>query len=279
MPYDLFISYSRRDNIGQRVTELVERIATDYLQFSGEELSSFFDKHEIHGMDDWRHRILDGLRQSQLFLLVLSPEYLKSPYCEWEVVEYLKYESARAVLGEGMAPIYFVTIPGLDEPGFEQRAAAWFSRVRRRQHFDLRPWFEAGRQALENQDVRTRLEDLERSLHTRLSRLRRIAGAPGNLPAHNLRFVGRETEMRLLHEAAGLGQFGVVSAVYGIGGLGKTALAIQYAFAYGGRKRGSDRFDPTYEGGVMMPGPRGAWRNNWPKVTSSEPFRTDQVTG
>ena len=131
-----------------------------------------------------------------------------------------------------MAPIYFVTIPGLDEPGFEQRAAAWFARVRRRQHFDLRPWFAAGRQALENQDVRTRLEDLERSLHTRLSRLRRIASAPGNLPAHNPRFVGRETEMRVLHEAAGLGQLGVISAVYGIGGLGKTALAIQYAFAY-----------------------------------------------
>jgi hypothetical protein len=59
------------------------------------------------------------LRGSQLFLLVLSPEYLKSPYCEWEVVEYLKYESARAVLGEGMAPIYFVTIHDLDEPGFD----------------------------------------------------------------------------------------------------------------------------------------------------------------
>ena len=38
--------------------------------------------------------------------------------------------------------------------------------------------------------------------------------------------------MRSLHEAAGLGQLGVISAVHGIGGLGKTALAIQYAFAY-----------------------------------------------
>jgi hypothetical protein len=94
-----------------------------------------------------------------------------------------------------------VTIPGLGRPGFDERAAAWFARVRRRQHFDLRPWFEAGRQALENQNVRTRLEDLERSLHTRLSRLRRIASAPGNLPAHNPRFVGRETEMRVLHES------------------------------------------------------------------------------
>ncbi len=232
MPYDLFISYARRNNTGGRVSELVERIADDYRQFSGEELRYFFDVHDIQGMDDWRHTILDGLKESQLFLLVLSPEYLKSPYCEWEIVEYLKYESARAVSGEGVAPIYFVTIPGMDEPGFEERAAAWFARVRRRQHFDLRAWFDAGRQALESQDVRTRLDDLERSFHTRLSRLRRIASAPGNLPAHNPRFVGRETEMRGLHEAAGLGQLGVISAVHGIGGLGKTALAIQYAFAY-----------------------------------------------
>ncbi len=37
MPYDLFISYARRDNLDGRVIELVERIAADYCQFSGEE--------------------------------------------------------------------------------------------------------------------------------------------------------------------------------------------------------------------------------------------------
>ena len=60
--------------------------------------------HDIRGMEDWRHTILDGLKQSHLFLLVLSPAYLASEYCEWDIVEYLKYESARAVLGEGVAP-------------------------------------------------------------------------------------------------------------------------------------------------------------------------------
>jgi len=124
MPFDLFISDSRRDNNDGRVSELVERIAGDYLGFSGEELPCFFDKHDIHGMDDWRHTILAGVKQSHLFLLVLSPAYLASEYCEWEIVEYLKYESARAVLGEGVAPVYFVTIPGLDEPGFEEQATA-----------------------------------------------------------------------------------------------------------------------------------------------------------
>jgi len=232
MPYDVFISYARRDNTHGRVSELVERIADDYRQLSRKELRYFFDVHDIPGMDDWLFTILEGLKESQLFVLVLSPAYLKSKHCEWEIVEYLKYESARAVSGEGVAPIYVVTIPDIDEPGFEERAAAWFARVRRRQHFDLRAWFDAGRQALERDDVRTRIDDLKRSLHTRLSRLGRIAEAAGNLPAHNPRFVGRETEMSRLHEAAGLGQLGIISTVHGIGGLGKTALAIQYAYAY-----------------------------------------------
>jgi len=169
MPYDLFVSYSRRGNTDRRVSEFVERIADDYRGFSGEELHCFFDKNAVDGMADWRQWFLEGLKESRLFLLVLSPEHLKSPYCEWEVVEYLRYESARAVSGEDLAPIYFVTVPCLDEPGIEEQAAAWFGRVRRRHHFDLRAWFEAGRQTLESQDVRTRLDDLKRSLHARLS--------------------------------------------------------------------------------------------------------------
>ena len=183
-------------------------------------------------MDDWRNRILGGLRESKLLLLVLSPEYLKSTYCEWEIVEFLKYEHSRAIQGQGVAQIYFVEIPGLDTPGFEQQCAAWVVRVRQRNHVDLRTWYDEGADALKRSDVRTRMEDLNRSLVDRLSRLRRIADAPGNLPAHNPRFVGREVEMERLHKAVGLGQFGLLTAVQGIGGMGKTALAIQYAYAY-----------------------------------------------
>jgi hypothetical protein len=35
MPYDLFISYSRRDNAQGRITELVERIKQDFVSFEG----------------------------------------------------------------------------------------------------------------------------------------------------------------------------------------------------------------------------------------------------
>src|ERR1039457_1279829 len=116
MPYDLFISYSRRDNEQGRITQLVERIKADFAPFAKRELVPFFDQQEIHGMQDWRQRIL---------LACLSPAYLKSEYCEWEFVEYLKYEIGHLHGFNGVAPIYFVEVPGWDDKGFDQKCAAW----------------------------------------------------------------------------------------------------------------------------------------------------------
>jgi tetratricopeptide (TPR) repeat protein len=233
MPYDLFISYSHSDNLEGRITELKVQIETDYRAFKpSRDLFCFFDTEDIKGMDDWRHRILQGLRESSMLLLVLSPSYLSSPYCEWEIIEYLKYEHSRAVGGQGVAPVYFVEVPGLDTPGFEQQAAAWVTYVRRRNHFDLRPWREEGTAALKHIDVRARLNDLEQALHKRITKIAGIAAAPGNLPMHNPYFVGREIEMQKLHESVRYGSLGVLTAVQGLGGLGKTSLAIQYAYAY-----------------------------------------------
>jgi hypothetical protein len=87
---------SRRDNEQSRITQLVERIKQDFAPFAKRELVPFFDQQEIGGMQDWRQRILQGLRESRLLLTCLSPAYLKSEYCEWEFVEYLRYAHAFA---------------------------------------------------------------------------------------------------------------------------------------------------------------------------------------
>jgi hypothetical protein len=76
MDYDLFISYARADNRRGQVTALKEQIEADFRSFSGTGLKCFLDLEEIRGMDDWEHRLLGGLRQSQLLLLVLSPGYV-----------------------------------------------------------------------------------------------------------------------------------------------------------------------------------------------------------
>lgn len=232
MDYDLFISYSRKDNLTNRITELKAKIEADYLAFANEELKCFFDKNEIKGMEDWRHRILEGLKYSHMFLLILTPNYLQSQYCEWEIVEYLKYENARATQGDSIAQIYFVEITGFETPGFIETGKSWLEKISRRERIDLRPWYEDGENSLKDMNVRNHLEELKRSLHHRINRMRRIEKVPGNLPAPNARFVGREREMKLMHESVGLGKFGVMTAIHGVGGLGKTSIAFQYAYAY-----------------------------------------------
>lgn len=92
--YDLFVTYSRRDNADGRVTQLVERIQSDFSAFAGRPLVPSFDVADIRGMDDWRHRILQWLRQSRPLLACLSPAYLQSEYYQWEFNEYLKHVTA-----------------------------------------------------------------------------------------------------------------------------------------------------------------------------------------
>lgn len=179
MPYDLFISYSRRDNLTDRVTELKSQIEADYLEFTTEPLNCFFDQEEIKGMDDWQHRLLQGLKDSHLLLVILSPNYLASPYCEWEIVEYLKYEIGHLHGFNGVAPIYFVEVPGWDNKEFEQQCAAWIAELRNCQHFDLCPWNDQGEEVLRVTAVQERMGKLNRQIVQTITR-GELADVPQN---------------------------------------------------------------------------------------------------
>lgn len=233
MPYDIFISYSRCDNEQGRITQLVERIKTDFAPFAKRELVPFFDQQEIHGMQDWRQRILQGLRESRLLLACLSPAYVQSEYCEWEFVEYLKYEIGHLHGFNGVAPIYFVEVPGWDIKDFEAQCAAWVAELRKRQHFDLRPWHDHGEEALREAVVQERMGKLNRQIAETITRGERAESSLGNVDAHNPHFIGRTANLRMLRENfVTPGHIGVVTALNGVGGLGKTALAIEYAHAF-----------------------------------------------
>ena len=110
MPHDLFISYSRCDNERGQVAALKAQIESSFHAFAGRDLRVFFDTHEIVGMDDWRQKIQRSLRESQVFLAVLSPNYLASPYCRGEWEDYVRYEAMRQCPGEGVAPVFFGTV-------------------------------------------------------------------------------------------------------------------------------------------------------------------------
>lgn len=231
MPFDIYVSYSREDNRDGRITELIARIREEFRRFAGGELTAFLDPQDPLTGEEARKRAFDALAESSVLLMVLSPAHLESAQADWEIEHFLRHGDFRAADDE-FAPIFFIEAPGADTSRFDQQSAAWLGRVRRDQGVELRPWLDEGANNLRSRGARTRLADLDRPPGDRISTLRRIDRATGNLTMHNPYFVGREAEMRRLHESAGLGRVGILTAVQGMGGLGKTALAIQYAHAY-----------------------------------------------
>lgn len=242
MRYDIFISYSRQDDKCGQVEALKAHIDSEFSDFAGSEIKIFFDKQEIYGMDDWRLKIQRSLRESRLFLAVLSPNYIASSYCRWEWEDYLRYEAMRQCLGEGIAPIFFVTLQ--DSKCFEgdPDLQRWIEEIHQRQAFDLCSWHEHGEQALKESHVRATLEQLHASIRGRLDRVALATRSPNNLIRHNAAFVGRVRELTSLRNALAQSKLGVVGVrqgkaigtvtVQGLGGMGKTELALAYAHAF-----------------------------------------------
>lgn len=237
--YDLFISYARRDNQPGAdhtgfIDAFVQGIIAEHRRFTSSDLHIFFDREAIRSMDDWSHRLLEGLRHSRLLLAFLSPNYFASKYCRWEWEHYLRHEQGQSLTGRGIAPIYFAEVPGFESGDLASAAREWLDDLKRRQFVDLREWSRNGVEALREGDVRRRMEALSLSISDRLEIAERAERSIGLVARHNQHFVGRREEIRRLREVLAMGRMGVIAAVHGLGGIGKTALAVEYAHAYAG---------------------------------------------
>lgn len=229
--YDLFVSYAHADDHDGWVSGVLAAIEEEHARFTPNRLRVFVDRDEIGTMDQWEHRIRRALRGSKLMLAVLSPAYFSSAYCRKEWEHYLEREQELALAGQGVAPLYIITVPQFED---EAQAAMdrWFAEMRTRQYCDIRDWRDGGPQALQEEDVRQRLRALEQQIGRRLDRAGRAADSPTTIPPHNPTFVGRVEELRRLRESLACGNVGAITAVHGIGGIGKSALAFEYAHAF-----------------------------------------------
>jgi len=71
----VFLSYSRRDLV------FVEKFAED-LQKAG--YAVWYDLTDLEGGDRWAREIQDGIRTSDIFVIVISPDSVKSEWVERE---------------------------------------------------------------------------------------------------------------------------------------------------------------------------------------------------
>jgi tetratricopeptide (TPR) repeat protein len=235
-PFDVFLSYARLDNnpvdpkLGW-VTALHELIQSHARLPGATPPRVFFDTTNIRDYEDWRHKILAALRHSKLLLVCLSPSYFASKNCRWEWEHFLRRQGPHERgEGETIQSVRFIELP----TSIDEQNRNWLESVRRSNTIDLQPWFAQGPVALQRDpQARAAAQRLVDALLQRIKLARReLARQYGNLRAANEHFVGRRKQLRDLHEMVGVGTLGVITAVHGLGGIGKTELALHYANDY-----------------------------------------------
>ncbi|HAY07878.1 MAG TPA: hypothetical protein DCY26_14645, partial [Hyphomonas sp.] len=286
--FHVFLSYARADNGANAdgwVTAFHDRLLAQHARYSGRRLEVFFDKQAIKDGQDWERRIYTGLRESRLFLAFLSPNYLKSEWCRREWESYLRLEHSLARGDDGIKQIYFAMVPEIhgsraDAADLQSEMADWISDMRRRNRghaFDLRDWYGAGPQILAEIDAADRLAtlrakprsdgdrrlvaladrvaEIDSAIAHRLDRaaLAELALEQGNIGRSYPHFVGRHRELRQLHDnLTSKHRVGVISALHGLGGQGKTALAEQYSYAYAEHYAAGGRWKLPCEGQTSL---------------------------
>ena len=236
--YDLFVSYARADNqlrppdkIGW-VSAFIKELKLVHRSIHGDDPAIFIDEL-IRSGEDWERVLLSEVRVSALLLVVISPNYFASKRCRWEWEEYTKHEFSRAVGDGGIHPVYYIEVPHYKANDLEPAMKVWVDDLRRRQHaVDMRPWNPEGIAALKQAEARRRLDNLQ----AEVDRVRWLYGVhldvPSTVDAHNEHFVGRREEMTQLSHLLSQASFGVVTAIQSLAGMGKTALANEYAHVY-----------------------------------------------
>lgn len=227
--YDFFVSYAHADEGDERVRRLA----------AGLGLPHYIDYREIRTGEDFRRNIQDGLVNAVSFLAFVSPAYLASSWCrlEWQAwtqqlgVYRSQTDMRRIVLVE--------PIPGFDSAGDPEELARRFAESR---------GLELDADALDT--VSDVLRAVQMSLYVlpddaeALTKLgedlgndgathREIEATPETIPPYNWNFVGRREEMERLRDLLGAGnRTGVIHGIHGLGGMGKTELAIAYAHRF-----------------------------------------------
>jgi tetratricopeptide (TPR) repeat protein len=278
MQWHVFISYAREDNATRRadgkgwVHLFQERLEAEYLDVTGRELRVFLDEKRIENGDLWETSLKDALRQSRILIAILSPNYLASKICQMELEEYIRHEQAATPGGNGVRPIYFAPIPELDNPSTGEndlsRLIEDLNRRNRDSGLNWCNWAETGVPALLRIEAEDRLADLKtkpeppldrfvadvKTLQLKISErlndvaLAELARGQGNLSGSHVHFVGRGAEIATIHTNLVHNRAQVVTALHGLGGQGKSALARQYAHAFASYYAAGGRWEVECEG-------------------------------
>ncbi|WP_346265077.1 tetratricopeptide repeat protein [Arachnia propionica] len=248
--YSVFVSYSRRDDAVGWVEQLVEALRREAREVLDDGFEVFFDRHDLRTREEWRTQLAWAVRESEVLMACVSTPYFESDFCLWEFQEY-EVKPMGPGTGEGLVSVLLEDTSEQDQPDQEHRA--WHARVTEMQGQDLKDVFTRDA-APTLEGAEDRIRDLGDDLYQQRQNRRRWEGGVGNLARGTSRFVGRHQELsRLGAVLASSSTIGVVTAVRGLGGIGKTELVRHYGNQHRGHYAGGIWQIPAEGAREMLP--------------------------
>mgnify|MGYP000865544975 CR=1 FL=1 len=242
--YSVFVSYSRRDDAGEWVKRLVEALrdaaSDDFDVHFDPDKEVFFDRDDLRLGRNWKTQLARAIREAEVLLVCVSKPYFESDFCLWEFQEH-ETKPTGPDDPPGLVPLLLEDTARDDQPDEEHQR--WHDRIHQIQAHDLRKLFTRMAMAAVPEELAAQVQVLSDELYQQKQEHRRKTAAIGNLTRGTSRFVGRTRELTQLGDALeSPSTVGVVTAVRGLGGIGKTELVRHY----GNRHRGH------YAGGIWQ---------------------------
>ena len=261
-----FLSYVRSDDVHEngRLTQFCERLSAEVKMQTGEEFPIFQDRKDIRWGENWKERIENTLDEVTFLIPIITPSFFTSAPCRDEFNRFIEREK-KLKRNDLILPVYYVSSPLLDikeKCATDEIATIIASRQRvdwRDIRFVLPTAPEYGerlaeiavqiRESLER--VRSKITmpetkkaeaDIDSKMSGSISGREKSISIKStstdpifNIPSKNMFFTGREKYIEQLHDALKLNGAMALSqpqAISGLGGIGKTQTAVEYAYKY-----------------------------------------------
>ena len=227
--YDVFFSYAHADaqtdeqqKILSAIKEAIEQALKDV---AGKDSCVFLDSEALRWGDEWSTKIRTCIDNARVFVYLLSPNYLKSNYCQREKMWWACREIRQGRLNKAIRPIYYVELPETGDPVSDH----YIQELTVCQGAG-KPFF-ASLDEVKSSVVASRLASIRQDV---AEQFRHARAAEESLctvyPAVSKFFVGRLKELADLNQLCR--EEGAIPVIAGEAGVGKSELAVAYAYAY-----------------------------------------------
>lgn len=113
---DAFISYAHDDNLDGWVTALRDKLLQKLNPFLPKTAEVWFDAQKLQAGDAFREEIGEKLKNTPLFVAVVTTSYIESEFCMVEELEWFQNQGGKEIIQLVKAPLeegYEVPLPDL----------------------------------------------------------------------------------------------------------------------------------------------------------------------